>query len=125
MSKKIFDVHWIICFSIWLVAAFGCLLSFIVGNETGENLLYAFIVLFVLFIALLFRPVSIEFDKKSLTIHFLFGFFQKLNWDTVWKVERQSMRQTPGIIKYMVILMAKKHFLHHLKFHIVEKCNDC
>ena len=91
MSKKVFNVHWIICFSIWLVAAFGYLLSFIVDNETGENMLYAFIVLFILFIALLFRPVSIEFDKKSLTIHFLFGFFQKLNWDTVWKVERQSM----------------------------------
>ena len=76
MSKKIFDVHWIICFSIWLVAAFGCLLSFVVDNEKVENMLYAFIVLFVLFIALLFRPVSIEFDKKVLQYIFSSGFFK-------------------------------------------------
>ena len=44
--------------------------------------------------------VDIEFDKKSLTIHFLFGFFQKTNWDTVWKVERQSM---PSDIRYYQI----------------------
>ncbi len=97
MCQKVYDIHWMICMSIWLVAALGYLLSFIVGNETGENMLYAFIILFVLFVALLFRPVYIEFDKKCLTIHFLFGFFQRLNWDTIWKVERQSV---PSDIRY-------------------------
>ena len=89
MHKKVYNIHWMICMSIWLIVTFGCLLSFVVDNEKVENMLYAFIILFVLFIALLFRPICIEFDKKSLTIHFLFGFYQKLNWDTVWKVERQ------------------------------------
>jgi hypothetical protein len=97
MRKKVYDIHWMICMSIWIVAVVGYLLSFIVDSKTRENTLYAFIVLFVLFIALLVRPVWVEFDKKSLTIHFLFGFFQKLNWDTVWKVERQII---PFDIRY-------------------------
>ena len=73
-------------------------ISSIIINRVNKYKIRDF--LFVLFIALLFRPVSIEFDKKSLTIHFLFGFFQKLNWDTVWKVERQSM---PSDIRYYQI----------------------
>ena len=58
MHKKVYNIHWMICMSIWLIVTFGCLLSFVVDNEKVENMLYAFIVLFVLFIALLFRPVS-------------------------------------------------------------------
>lgn len=83
--------------SIWTIATAGCTVSFLIEKETAENMLYAFAILAVLFAALLFRPVCVEFDKKSLTIHFLFGFFQKLNWDTVWKIERQSV---PSDIRY-------------------------
>jgi hypothetical protein len=77
--------------SIWTIVTAGCAVSFLIEKDTAENTLYAFAILAVLFAALLFRPVCVEFDKKSLTMHFLFGFFQKLNWDTVWKIERQSM----------------------------------
>lgn len=110
MRKKVYNIHWMICMSIWLVATLGCLLSFIIDNETVENMLYAFIVLFVLFIALLFRPVYIEFDKKSLTIHFLFGFFQKLNWDTVWKIERQIIPSDIGYYRVFGDSYGKKAF---------------
>jgi len=97
MSKKVFDVHWIICMSIWGVATTGCVLSFVTDKEPAENRLYAFVVLSIIFIALLYRPIFFEFDKTSITIHFLFGFFQKLNWDSIWKIERQSL---PSDIKY-------------------------
>ena len=83
--------------SIWIIATAGCTVSFLIEKETAENTLYAFVILAVLFVSLLFKPVCVEFDKKSLTIHFLFGFFQKLNWDTVWKIERQSK---PSDIRY-------------------------
>lgn len=91
MNKKVYNIHWIICMSIWTIATAGCAVSFLIEKDTAENTLYAFAILAILFVSLLFEPVCVEFDKKSLTIHFLFGFFQKLNWDTVWKIERQSM----------------------------------
>lgn len=97
MNKKVYNIHWIICMSIWAIATAGCVISFLIEKDTAENMLYAFIVLLILFISLLFRPVYIEFDKESLTTHFLFGFFQKINWDTVWKIERQSV---PSDIRY-------------------------
>lgn len=97
MRQKVFDIHWIISMSIWLIATFGCFLSFIIDKKANENILYAFIVLFALFIALLFRPVYVEFDKECLTIHFLFGFFQRFNWNDIWKIERQGI---PSDIRY-------------------------
>ena len=90
MSKKVLDLKWMFSMSIWLIALFGWLLSLIMDKKATENILYPFIVLSFFFITLLFSPIYIEFDKNSLTIHFLFGFYQKLNWDTIWKVERQS-----------------------------------
>ena len=91
MHKKVYNMHWMIYMSIWAIITVGCALAFIIDiimNETTENMFYAFFVLLILFIPLLFRPVWIEFDKSTLTIHFLFGFFQKVNWESVWKVER-------------------------------------
>ena len=83
--------------SIWLIAVMGCVLSVIIESEEAESMLGAFAILFILFLSLLYQPVWVEFDKKSITIHFLFGFFQKLDWDSVWKVERQSF---PSDMKY-------------------------
>ena len=38
MRKKVYDIHWMICMSIWLIVTFGCLLSFVVDNEKVENI---------------------------------------------------------------------------------------
>ncbi len=100
MNKKVYNIHWIFCMSIWAIAAAGCVVSFLIEKDTAGNMLYAFVVLLILFVSLLFRPVYIEFDKECLTIHFLFGFFQKLNWDTIWKIERQSV---PSDIRYYLV----------------------
>ena len=91
MGKKVLNIHWIIYLSIWLVFTVLCVFIYaidIIMKEKTDNMQYAFVVLLVLFIPLLFRPVWIEFDKDALTIHFIFGFFQKINWESVLKVER-------------------------------------
>ena len=68
MHKKVYNIHWMICMSIWLIVTFGCLLSFVVDNEKVENMLYAFIILFVLFI--LFGAK--KFTNRSLNKFFIF-----------------------------------------------------
>ena len=83
--------------SIWLIAVIGCVLSVIIEGENDDSMLGAFVILLILFLGFLYRPIWVEFDEKSITIHFLFGCFQKLDWDSVWKVERQSF---PSDMKY-------------------------
>lgn len=91
MSKKVFNIHWIIYMSIWVVITALCVFSCVIDiimKETTDIMPYTFAVLLILFIPLLFRPAWIEFDEKVLTIYFIFGFFQKINWESIWKVER-------------------------------------
>ena len=97
MRDKAFNIHWIICMSIWCLATAGCTLAFIIEKEAAEVVLGAFVVLIILFLSLLFRPIWVEFDKTSLTIHFMFGFYQKADWTSIWKIERESM---PRDIRY-------------------------
>lgn len=89
MSKKVYDIPWIYGMSIWIIGAIAVAIHFIIEKDTSESLLYAFVVSFVLFLSLLFYPFCVEFDKTSITIYYLFGFFEKINWDSIWKIERQ------------------------------------
>ncbi len=97
VRKKVFNIHWIACMSIWCLATTGCILAFMIEKETVEVMPGAFAVLGILFLSLLFRPIWVEFDQKSLTIHFMFGFYQKADWTSIWKIERESM---PRDIRY-------------------------
>ena len=51
------------------------------------DILYGFLVLFVFFFTLLFEPICASFDKTSITIYFSFGFYQKIDWESVHKIE--------------------------------------
>lgn len=73
----------------WLV--FPILMVFLViswWDTAIESILLTAVFVAVLFIAMLQRPVWMVFDEMGLTIHFMFGRYQRLEWNTVWKVER-------------------------------------
>ncbi len=89
--KRIFNAHWLVCMTIWCFATLGFIIGIIVDSSFADDAIYAAIVLVVLFFSLLFRPISIDFDTKYLTIHFLFGRYIKMKWESIWKIERQAM----------------------------------
>lgn len=73
----------------WLV--FPILMVFLViswWDTAIESILLTVVFVTLLFVAMLQRPVWMVFDEMGLTIHFMFGRYQRLEWNTVWKVER-------------------------------------
>lgn len=113
MKKKAFNVFGILLMSFFALATILCVLVFIIDKEMPGNIFYFVVVWAVLFLVLLFEPLYIELDETSITVHFLFGFFEKSDWASVSKIERHISNR----IDYQIYgdSYGKKSFFTSLK----------
>ncbi len=82
--KKIINWRWMV-FPVLILFMF-----FSWWDWSVESILLTVVFVALLFLAMLYRPVLMVFDEKGLTVHFMFGRYQRVDWSTVWKVERVS-----------------------------------
>lgn len=98
--KKVWNIHWVVCMIIWCTAALCYVVGVAVDRHLIDDAVYVAAILLLLFFSLLFHPIRMDFDRKAITIHFMFGFYETMDWKSIWKIERQAM---PEDIRYYKI----------------------